>query len=52
MIGETDINKTYTMPKSRVKYHKPRKIFGSKREKPREAMKKVNLKQQVLLIVR
>ena len=42
-MGETDIDKTYTMPKSRVKYRKPR-ISGAKREQSREAMKKVNLK--------
>lgn len=39
-IGETDIDKIYTMPKSRVKYRKPRRISGAKREQSKEAMKK------------
>lgn len=43
-IGETDIDNTYTMPKSRVKYRKLRKISGVKREQSRKAMKKVNSK--------
>lgn len=51
-IGKTDIDKTYTMSKSRVKYHKLRRISGAKGEQSREVMKKVILKQQVLLIVR
>lgn len=43
-IGKTDIDNTYTMPKSRVKYRKLRKISGVKREQSRKAMKKVNSK--------
>ena len=43
-IGETDIDKTFTMPKSRVKYRKPRRLFRAKREQSRVAMKKVNIK--------
>ncbi len=31
-IGETDIDKTYSMPKSRISYRKPRKISEAKRE--------------------
>ncbi len=34
-IGETDIDKTYTMPKSHVKYRKPKRISG-KRESSQE----------------
>lgn len=51
-IGETDIDKTYTMPKSCVKYCKPRMTSEAKKERSREVMKNVNLKQKVLLIVR
>ena len=41
-IGETDIEKTYTMPKSYVSYRKPRKISEEKREQARKAMKNIN----------
>ena len=41
-IGETDIDKTYEMPKSAVTYRKPRRISAAKREQAREAMKKIN----------
>ena len=41
-IGETDIDKTYSMPKSRISYRKPRRISEAKREQAREAMKKIN----------
>ena len=43
-IGETDIDKTFTMPKSRVKYHKLRRLFRAKREQSRKKKKKVNIK--------
>ena len=41
-IGETDIDKTYSMPKSRISYRKPRMISEAKRQQAREAMKKIN----------
>ncbi|MCR4749640.1 MAG: hypothetical protein K5877_07630 [Lachnospiraceae bacterium] len=41
-IGETDIDKTYEMPKSVVTYRKPRRISEAKREQARAAMKKIN----------
>ena len=41
-IGETDIDKTYEMPKSAVTYRKPRRISEAKREQARQAMKKIN----------
>lgn len=41
-IGETDIDKTYSMPKSCVSYRKPRKISEAKRKQAREQMKKIN----------
>ena len=42
-IGETDIDKTYEMPKSHVKYRKPRHISEAKRKQAREAMNRINI---------
>lgn len=41
-IGETDIDKTYSMPKQYVSYRKPRRISEAKRQQAREAMKAIN----------
>ena len=41
-IGETDIDKTYEMPKSAVTYRKPRKISDERREQIREQMRSIN----------
>ena len=41
-IGETDIDKTYSMPKSRISYRKPRRISEEKRNQAREMMKALN----------
>ena len=41
-IGETDIDKTYSMPKQYVSYRKPRKISDAQREAAKERMKKIN----------
>ena len=41
-IGETDIDKTYEMPKSAVTYRKPRKLSEEQREAKRERAKKLN----------
>ena len=41
-IGETDIDKTYSMSKSRISYRKPRKISEAKREQARKAMRRIN----------
>ena len=41
-IGETDIDKTYEVPKSSVTYRKPRRISDAKREQVREQMRKLN----------
>ena len=41
-IGETDIDKTYSMPKSCISYRKPRRISEAKREQARNSMKKIN----------
>ena len=41
-IGETDIDKTYSMPKQYVSYRKPRKISEERREQIREQRKLLN----------
>ena len=41
-IGETDIDKTYSMPKSFVTYRKPRRISEEQREAAREHIMKLN----------
>lgn len=41
-IGETDIDKIYSMPKSRISYRKPRRISEAKRQQARDAMRKIN----------
>ena len=42
LIGETDIDKTYEMPKSFVSYRKPRQLSEDQREAARDRMKKVS----------
>ena len=39
-IGETDIDKTYGMPKSAVSYRKPRRLSAEQREAARERKKR------------
>ena len=41
-IGETDIDKTYEMPKSVVTYRKPRRLSEEQRIASRKRMDKVN----------
>ena len=41
-IGETDIDKTYSMPKQYVSYRKPRRITDAQREAAKERMKRIN----------
>lgn len=41
-IGETDIDKTYEMPKSAVTYRKPRRITDERRDQMRKFMKNIN----------
>lgn len=41
-IGETDIDKTYSMPKKYVSYRKPRKISEKQREDARKRMETIN----------
>lgn len=41
-IGETDIDKTYEMPKSVVTYRKPRRLSEEQRTEASKRMKKIN----------
>ena len=45
-IGETDIDKTYSMPKQYVSYRKPRRISAERREKIKEQMSQLNCKRK------
>ena len=45
-IGETDIDKTYSMPKQYVSYRKPRKISEERREQIKEQMSRLNCKRK------
>ena len=47
-IGETDIDKTYSMPKQYVSYRKPRRISSKVKEQRREMMKTINKSQNRL----
>ena len=42
LINQTDIDKTYSMPKSYVTYRKPRKLSDGQREQARQKMIKIN----------
>ena len=44
-IGETDIDKTYSMPKQYVSYSKPRKISEELKQRRREMMNTINKSQ-------
>ena len=41
-IGETDIDKTYEMPKSAVSYRKPRRLSAEQRDKMRQRINRLN----------
>ena len=41
-IGETDIDKTYEMPKSAVTYRKPRRLSPEQREASRRRIENIN----------
>ena len=45
-LGETDIDKTYSMPKQYVSYRKPRRISAERREKIKEQMSQLNCKRK------
>ncbi len=42
-IGETDIDKTYEMPKSVVTYRKPRKLSVEQKDALRKRMEHINM---------
>lgn len=42
LIRQTDIDKTYSMPKSYVTYRKPRAVSEEQREQARQRMAKLN----------
>ena len=42
LISETDIDKTYSMPKSFVSYRKPRRLSDERREYKRKQMDRYN----------
>ena len=42
-IGETDIDKTYEMPKSFVSYRKPRRLSEEQRDAARKRMKNLKI---------
>ena len=44
-IGETDIDKTYSMPKSVVTYRKPRKLSLERKKSISEQMNYINKKR-------
>ena len=44
VVGETDIDKTYSMPKSCVSYRKPRRLSEEQREMAKQRMNSVNMK--------
>lgn len=41
-IGQSKIDKTYSMPKSYITYRKPRKLSEEQRESARQRMKHIN----------
>ena len=45
-IKETDISKTYSMPKQRVKFRRPRRISAKQREAARERMIRINEQEE------
>ena len=42
LLRQTDIDKTYSMPKSFVTYRKPRAVSNQQREQARQRMTKLN----------
>ena len=42
LVSETDIDKTYSMPKSFVSYRKPRRLSDERREYKRKQMVRYN----------
>ena len=44
-IGETDIDKTYELPKSAVAFRKPRRLSEEQREAARKRINKITIKK-------
>ena len=42
LLNQTDIGRTYSMPKSYVTYRKPRAVSNEQREQARQRMSKLN----------
>ena len=42
LVKQTDIDKTYSVPKSYISYRKPRAVSVDQREKARQRMEKIN----------
>ena len=42
LLNQTDIGRTYSMPKSYVTYRKPRAVSNEQREQARQRMAKLN----------
>ena len=47
LIGETDIDKTYEMPKSVITYRKPRRLSEEQREAKIACMSRMNSKKRI-----
>lgn len=45
LVGETDIDKTYSMPKSCISYRKPRKLSEEQRNSARARIERINDKK-------
>lgn len=43
-VGETDIDKTYSMPKQYISYRKPRRLSTERREQIKKQMSQLNCK--------
>ena len=43
-VAESDIDKTYEMPKSAISYRKPRRLTEEQREEARRRMKSLTVK--------
>ena len=50
-VGETDIDKTYVMPKTAVTYRKPRRLSEEQRSVKREQMKSINREKRLIKFI-
>ena len=50
LINQTEIDKTYSMPKSYVNYRKPRTMNAEQREQARQRMEKLNSRENTRLL--